>query len=72
MIMEQKLRWYKRVIPFLKDVRAELRKVTWPSRNEVTSTTIIVIIAIVFFGFYLFFMDVVFSWLLSQIKSFLA
>jgi len=72
MIMEQKLRWYKRVVPFLKDVRAELRKVTWPSRNEVTSTTIIVIIAIVFFGFYLFFMDVVFSWLLSQIKSFLA
>ncbi len=72
MIMEQKVRWYKRVIPFLKDVRAELRKVTWPSRNEVTSTTIIVIIAIVFFGFYLFFMDVVFSWLLSQIKSFLA
>jgi len=72
MTMEQKLRWYKRVIPFLKDVRAELKKVTWPSRNEVTSTTIIVIIAIVFFGFYLFFMDVVFSWLLSQIKAFLA
>jgi len=29
----------------------------------------VVILATIFFGFYLFFMDVVFSWALSQIKS---
>jgi len=69
--MEQKIRWYKRIVPFLKEVRAEVKKVTWPSRNEVYSTTIVVIIATVFFGFYLFFMDVVFSWLLTQIKTLL-
>jgi preprotein translocase subunit SecE len=67
--MAQKTRWYKRFIPFLKDVRAELRKVTWPSRNEVYSTTIVVILATIFFGFYLFFMDIIFSWLVAQIKS---
>ena len=67
--MAQKTKWYKRFIPFLKDVRAELRKVTWPSRNEVYSTTIMVILATVFFGFYLFFMDIIFSWLVAQIKS---
>ncbi len=67
--MAQKTKWYKRFIPFLKDVRAELRKVTWPSRNEVYSTTIVVILATVFFGFYLFFMDIIFSWLVAQIKS---
>jgi len=66
--MEQKIRWYKRIVPFLKEVRAEVKKVTWPSRNEVYSTTIVVIIATVFFGFYLFFMDIVFSWLLTRIK----
>ena len=69
--MEQKIRWYKRMVPFLKEVRAEVRKVTWPSRNEVYNTTIVVIIATVFFGFYLFFMDIIFSWLLAQIKSLL-
>ena len=67
--MAQKTKWYKRFIPFLKEVRAELRKVTWPSRNEVYSTTIVVILATIFFGFYLFFMDIIFSWLVAQIKS---
>jgi len=67
--MSQKIRWYKRIIPFLKEVRAEVRKVTWPSRNEVYSTTIVVILATIFFGFYLFFMDIIFSWVIAQIKS---
>jgi len=67
--MEEKVRWYKRIFPFLKEVRAEIRKVTWPSRNEVYSTTIVVIVATLFFGFYLFFMDIIFSWVISQIRS---
>ena len=67
--MNDKIRWHKRFLNFLKDTKAELKKVTWPSRNEVTSTTIVVIIATVFFGFYLFFMDVIFSWLISHFKS---
>ena len=68
--MSQKVRWYKRFGPFLREVRAELRKVTWPSKNEVYSTTIVVIFATIFFGFYLFFMDVVFSWVITKIKTF--
>ena len=68
--MAKKERWYKRIIPFLKEVRAEVRKVTWPSRSEIYSTTIVVILATIFFGFYLYFMDVIFSWVIAQIKSF--
>ena len=49
--------------------RAELKKVTWPSKNEVVSTTVVVIAATIFFGFYLFFMDVIFSWVISQVKN---
>lgn len=67
--MAQKVRWFKRIFPFIKEVRAEIKKVTWPSRNEVYSTTIVVIIATFFFGFYLFFMDIIFSWVIAQIKS---
>ncbi len=67
--MAKKTKWYKRIIPFLKEVRAELRKVTWPSRREVYNTTVVVIIATIFFGFYLYFMDLIFSWVISQIKS---
>ncbi len=67
--MSKKVRWYKRLVNFLKEARAELKKVTWPSRNEVTSTTIVVIIATFFFGFYLYFMDLIFSWVIKQIKT---
>ena len=69
--MSQKERWYKRFVNFLKETKAELKKVTWPSRPEVTNTTLVVILATFFFGFYLFFMDIVFSWLITQIKSLL-
>jgi preprotein translocase subunit SecE len=68
--MEQKVRWYRRFLNFLKEVRAELKKVSWPSRSEVYNTTLVVIIAMVFFGFYLYFMDAVFAWVLLQIKAF--
>jgi preprotein translocase subunit SecE len=68
--MSQKTRWYNRIIPFLREVRAEVKKVTWPSKNEVYSTTIVVIIATIFFGFYLYFMDLIFSYVVNQIQIF--
>ena len=67
--MSDKPRWYKRFWAFLKEARAELKKVTWPSRAEVINTTIVVIIATVFFCFYLFFMDAFFAWALSKLKA---
>ena len=67
--MSDKPRWYKRFWAFLKEARAELKKVTCPSRAEVVNTTIVVIIATVFFGFYLFFMDAFFAWALSKLKA---
>ena len=50
---------------FLLEVRAELKKVTWPSRKEVSSTTLVVIATSIFFGFYLWGLDLVFSRALS-------
>ena len=67
--MSQKIRWYKRFLPFMREVKAEVKKVTWPSRNEVYSTTIVVIVATIFFGFYLYFMDLIFSYVVRQIES---
>ena len=66
---EKKPRWYKRFWAFIKEAWAEMKKVTWPSRAEVMNTTLVVIILTVFFGFYLFFMDVVFGWALTKIKD---
>jgi preprotein translocase subunit SecE len=50
---------------FLSEVRTELKKVTWPSRKEVYSTTIVVIATSIFFGFYLWGLDLALSRVLS-------
>ena len=47
---------------FLSDVRAEMRKVVAPSRKEVESTTIVVIIAVFIFGLYFFVVDSIFQY----------
>ena len=52
---------------FFAEVRGELKKVTWPQRQEVYGTTIVVIITTIAFGFYLFGADLLFSRALSLI-----
>lgn len=52
-------KWFRNILEFLKDTRKELNNVSWPGRREVTGTTLVVIVAVFFFGFFLFVADVV-------------
>lgn len=47
----------ERIKSFYGDVRAEMRKVTTPSRKEVEATTIVVIITVFIFGVYFWIVD---------------
>ncbi len=38
---------------FLHDVRVEMKQVTWPNRDDVISTTTVVIATVAFFGVFL-------------------
>jgi preprotein translocase subunit SecE len=49
----------KKIKTFLAETRSELKKVTFPGRDEVISTTIVVIITSVIFAFYLWVADIV-------------
>ena len=42
---------------FLQETRVEMKKVTWPSRQEVISTTGVVLATVAFFAVYLFFVE---------------
>ena len=42
---------------FLHDVRAEMKRVSWPSFNHVRNTTLITLVAVIFFAIYLFVVD---------------
>ena len=50
---------FKKIKAFLPETRSELKKVTFPPRDEVISTTIVVIITSVIFAFYLWVADIV-------------
>jgi preprotein translocase subunit SecE len=52
---------------FLAEVKSELKKVTWPGRSEVYSTTLVVIATSIFFGFYLWGLDLAMSRVLSLV-----
>jgi preprotein translocase subunit SecE len=47
---------------FLHDVRVEMKQVTWPSREDVVSTTTVVIATVFFFGVFLAITD----WLVNR------
>ena len=47
----------QRLAEFLKDVRAEMRKVIAPSKQEVISTTTVVIVTVFLFAAYFFLVD---------------
>ncbi len=58
---EQVSGWFGRARRFLTDVRAELGRVTWPTRREVWATTVVVIIISLLFGIYLYVVDLLLS-----------
>lgn len=65
----QKLPFFKRIGEFYHNVKLEMRKVAWPTRNEVWSTTIVVLIAVLFFGFYLWGVDVLVAMGIDALQS---
>jgi preprotein translocase subunit SecE len=48
---------WESTVQFLKEVRVELKKVTWPGRNEIIGSTAVVIVASFAVAFFLGFVD---------------
>jgi preprotein translocase subunit SecE len=57
------------VVRYLRETRAELKKVTWPTRPEATKLTIIVLIVVAFMSALLGTLDYIFSRLMGYIIS---
>ncbi len=52
---------------FLQEVRTEMSKVSWPSRQELKGQTWIVILVSLFFALFIYVVDHLLSWLLNLI-----
>ena len=72
-VLSRPTAWWDRARAFLSDVRNEMKRVTWPSRREVYATTVVVILVSVFFGVYLWVVDLALSsavhWLFARVGA---
>ena len=55
---------------FLHDVRVEMKQVTWPSREDVISTTGVVIATVAFFGVFLAIVERIAQWGLDRLLTY--
>jgi preprotein translocase subunit SecE len=62
---------YTRTVDFLRDVRSEMRKVTTPSREEVRTTTTVVIVTVFAFAAYFYVVDAVLSRVIQSLLHWL-
>lgn len=60
--------FFERIGQFVHDVRAEMKRVSWPTATEVKNTTIITIIAVIFFAIYLYVVDRSLTFLITQLE----
>jgi preprotein translocase subunit SecE len=59
--IEKKQSWVEGTREYFTDIRAEMRRVTWPSRKQVESTTLVVILSVFAFAAYFEVVDKIFQ-----------
>ena len=59
--------WIEKITRYVKEVRAELQKVSWPSRKELNASTAIVIFVSLVLALFIFGVDNVLSMVLSLV-----
>ncbi len=54
---------------FSKEVKTELKKVKWPSKEEMLKYSIATLAFIIIFGLYFYGLDALFAWISSLVKG---
>lgn len=54
-------------LQFFRQVKQEVRKVTWPKKNEVIRTSIMVIIIVALASTFFFFVDQILGWIVKLV-----
>jgi preprotein translocase subunit SecE len=59
-----KRNWVVRIVDFLREVRGEIRKVTWPSWDELKKATGVIIVFVIALGLLIGFLDSILQFVL--------
>ncbi len=68
-VKTKKKSFFARMKKYFKDTKSELKKVTWPSKEQLKQNTIVIITFIIIVGIFLFAIDMLFSWLSSLLTN---
>ena len=52
---------FAKITEFLREVRVELKKVTWPTRKETMASTVVVLVTVIISAIYLGLVDYILS-----------
>lgn len=63
--------FFARMKKYFKDTKSELKKVTWPSKEQLKQNTAVILVFIILIGIFLFLFDVLFSWASSLLTNIL-
>jgi preprotein translocase subunit SecE len=58
-LSQRALGWPVRVKSYIEELRVEMRRVSWPNRQQVQSTTVVVILSVFAFAAYFFVVDAI-------------
>ncbi len=58
---------FEKAMTFFKEVRAELGKISWPTREELRETTVVVIVTVIIFTGFIAVVDQVFNVALKEV-----
>jgi preprotein translocase subunit SecE len=57
-----------RFVGYLRDVRRELKRVVWPTRNEVINSSLVVMVTLAFFVLFTFVIDTISVYVIGLIS----
>jgi preprotein translocase subunit SecE len=64
--------WVTRVREYIDDLKAEMRRVTWPAKKQVQATTAVVIASVFLFAAYFAVVDLILGRAINQVFQTLA
>ena len=64
-----KIAWVESVVNFFKEVKAEMKKVSWPTSREVWGTTMVTIVSTILLAFYLYVADALLGYLVRAVYT---
>jgi len=59
---------FVRLVTFLREVRIEMQRVVWPSRDDTYTYTVVVVVAVVVVAAWVGFWDAIFTQLIAALK----